>query len=255
MTADHVAENRRYWNARAGDWVAHGRRHWAQAEPTWGVWDVPESELRLFPDDLRGLDAVELGCGTAYVSGWMARRGARVTGVDVSHAQLATARALADEHGVALTLIEASAEATPLPDGAVDLVISEYGAVTWCDPHRWVAEAVRLLRPGGRLVFLGNHPLTLVCTPLDGSPVDTRLARPWFALHAVDWRQVPIDPGGVEFNLPTSGWVALFRRLGLRIDDYLEPRPAEGGDDVQFYATADHAQRWPTEQVWKLTKT
>ena len=42
--------------------------------------------------DVDGLDVVELGCGTAYVSAWLARRGARPVGVDVTPAQLATAR-------------------------------------------------------------------------------------------------------------------------------------------------------------------
>jgi 16S rRNA G1207 methylase RsmC len=41
----------------------------------WGNWSLPEEELRLLPDDMTGMDAIELGCGTGYVSAWMARRG------------------------------------------------------------------------------------------------------------------------------------------------------------------------------------
>ena len=44
--------------------------------------------------------------------------------------------------------------ATPsrsLADASFDLVVSEYGASVWCDPERWIAEAARLLRRGGRL--------------------------------------------------------------------------------------------------------
>jgi hypothetical protein len=47
---------------------------------TWGVFSVPQGEFPLFPDDVAGLDAIELGCGTAYVSSWLARRGARAVG-------------------------------------------------------------------------------------------------------------------------------------------------------------------------------
>jgi SAM-dependent methyltransferase len=50
--------------------------------------------------DLAGKDAIELGCGTAYVSAWLARRGARVVGIDNSEAQLATARDLQRKHGL-----------------------------------------------------------------------------------------------------------------------------------------------------------
>ncbi len=50
--------------------------------------------------DVAGLDVVELGCGTAYLSAWLARRGARPVGVDVTPAQLETARAMQRETGL-----------------------------------------------------------------------------------------------------------------------------------------------------------
>src|SRR4051812_21264676 len=90
--AEHVLRNRAAWEGWAGAYVAAGRRGWADA-PAWGVWGIPEAELGLLPD-LAGRAAVELGCGTAYVSSWLARRGARVVGLDNAPAQLRTARAL-----------------------------------------------------------------------------------------------------------------------------------------------------------------
>src|SRR3712207_8584344 len=54
-------------------------------------------------------------------------------------------------------------DALPIWDGCVDLVVSEYGASIWCDPHHWVPEAARVLRPGGRLVFLVNAWLAVLC--------------------------------------------------------------------------------------------
>ena len=126
-----------------------------------------------------GLDAIELGCGTAYVSAWLARLGARPVGVDITPAQLETARAIQAEHGLAFPLIEANAEAVPLPDASFDLAISEYGAAIWCDPYRWIPEAARLLRPGGRLIFLGNSTLLMLCAPdEDDVPAGDRLLRP-----------------------------------------------------------------------------
>ncbi|MDH4276820.1 MAG: class I SAM-dependent methyltransferase, partial [Acidimicrobiia bacterium] len=115
---DHVAENRRHWDAMAHDWVAMGERAWAVAEPTWGIWSVPEDEVEMLPADMTGLNAIELGCGTAYVTAWMARRGATVTAIDNSEAQLATARRLATEHGIDVTFIHGNAERVPLPDGS-----------------------------------------------------------------------------------------------------------------------------------------
>ncbi len=252
---DHVAENRCFWDEAAPHWVVRGERNWARCEPEWGGWDVPESSLRMLPVDMAGLDAIELGCGTAYVGAWMARRGARVVGIDNAANQLATARRLAAEHGVELTLVHGSAEAVPWPDASFDFAISEYGAAIWCDPYAWIPEAHRLLRPGGRLVFLGTSPLALLCVPLDGSlPVGDRLVRDYHGMHRFDWREVEVDPGGVEFNLTFSAWLALFRDVGFAVEDYVEIRTPAPGPDANGMSTAEWAHRWPSEQVWKLRK-
>ena len=140
---------------------------WAQADIAWGVWQVPESQVRALPTSVAGLDVVELGCGTAYVSAWLARRGARPVGVDPTPAQLATARRCQQESGLAFPLVEAPAEQVPLPDATFDLAVSEYGASIWADPYRWIPEAARILRPGGCLVFLGNSTLMTLTSPDD----------------------------------------------------------------------------------------
>ena len=85
---DHTELNRRHWDEAAAAW--HGplaRDHWSKTEPQWGLWATPESQLRLLPADLSGLDVIELGCGTAYVSAWLARLGARPVGIDISAAE------------------------------------------------------------------------------------------------------------------------------------------------------------------------
>src|SRR5262245_44050042 len=102
---EHVRRNRARWDAKAADYAAAGARGWAQGEPSWGIWSVPESQLGVLPPDLAGTDAIELGCGTAYVSAWLARRGARVVGIDNSAAQLATAWRLQREHGLDFPLL------------------------------------------------------------------------------------------------------------------------------------------------------
>ena len=90
----------------------------------------------MFPDNLAGKDVIELGCGTAYVSSWLARRGARVVGIDNSEQQLATARRLQREHGFDFPLVHGNAEAVPYPDTSFDFAISEYGACLWAGPIR-----------------------------------------------------------------------------------------------------------------------
>jgi SAM-dependent methyltransferase len=90
LSDDHVRLNRGSWDEDAVNWVERGREAWQLEAPVWGRGN-PESELHLLPD-IAGLDAIELGCGTAYVSAWLMRLGARVIGLDNSSRQLATAR-------------------------------------------------------------------------------------------------------------------------------------------------------------------
>jgi len=219
------------------------------------MWGIPEAELRLLPHDMTGTDAIELGCGTGYVSAWMARRGARVVAIDISGEQLATARRLAAEHHIDVKLVHGNAETVPYADGSFDFAISEYGAATWCDPYVWIPEAHRILRPGGGLVFLSNSVLSALCSPPDGSiPITDRLEVDYFAIYRADWRNAVDDPGGIEFNLPISSWVHLFRDAGFEILDFLELQAPTPGPEINFTVTADWAHRWPSEQVWRLRK-
>ena len=145
---EHVEVNRERWtrsNAEFTDSDAEDK--WAREEIVWGSFEWPESELGIL-GDVAGLDIVELGCGTAYFSAWLARRGARPVGVDVTPAQLDTAHRMQERHGLEFPLVEANAEDVPLPDASFDLALSEFGASLWCDPEHWIPEAARLLRPG-----------------------------------------------------------------------------------------------------------
>ncbi|MEZ5823901.1 MAG: class I SAM-dependent methyltransferase [Geminicoccaceae bacterium] len=254
MSRDHVAINRAVWDADAENWVDVGERLWRAPDPRWGNWGIAEADLKLFPPDLKDRDAIELGCGTGYVSGWLARRGARVTAIDVSPKQLATARRLAKEHGADIRFIEGNAEATGLEDSGFDFVISEYGAAIWCPPGLWLREAWRLLRPGGRLVFLGNHPLVLLCSPANGAPCETKLHRPYRDLWGADWTDVEFDPSGVCFNLTFSAWMELFSTIGFVVRNYQELFAPEEETQTRASVPAEWARNFPVEQVWHLEK-
>lgn len=254
MNRDHVAINRDVWDADAENWVAAGERLWASEKPVWGNWGVADGSLDLIPSDLTNKDTIELGCGTGYVSGWMARRGARVTAIDVSPNQLATARRLAKEYKADITFIEGNAEATGLEDASFDFAISEYGAAIWCPPGKWLPEAWRLLRPGGKLVFLGNHPMLILCSPLNGAPCDTTLHRPYVGMWGADWTEVEFDPSGVCFNLTISAWMDLFFDIGFTVSNYKEVFAPESITEMRACVPAEWAKKYPVEQVWHLEK-
>lgn len=251
---EHVARNRAYWDeVNAPRYAEAGRRGWAETEITWGVFGVPEAELRVLPDDLEGRDVVELGCGTAYFGSWLARRGANVTGIDNSAEQLKTARALQDDRDLHFPLIHGNAEATGLPDASFDLAISEYGASIWADPYRWIPEAARLLRPGGELVFLVNGTLWVLTVPDrdDEGPAAERLLRPYFGMHRFEW---PDEPG-VEFHLGYGDWIRLLRANGFEVLDLVEVQAPVGASSGRYeLVDPEWARKWPAEQIWRARK-
>jgi SAM-dependent methyltransferase len=229
-----------------------GRRAWAREEIIWGVFGIPESEVLALPD-VAGRDVIELGCGTAYVSAWLARRGARVTGIDNSEEQLKTARSLQDEHDLHFPLVHGNAESVALPDASFDLAISEYGASIWADPYRWIPEASRLLRPGGELVFLVNGTIWVLCVPDtdDEGPAGDRLLRPYIGMHRFDWPDFP----GVEFHLGYGDWIRLLRASDFEVLELIELQAPPGASNSGHeLVDPEWARKWPAEEIWRARK-
>lgn len=248
--SDYLARNQRSWGRSAPEYREPGRRNWA-GEPRWGIWGIPEEDVGLLPE-LDGKDTIELGCGTGYVSAWIARRGGRPVGIDPTWEQLESANRFQDEFGLTFPLICAPAEAVPLKDASFDVAISEYGAAIWSDPYEWVPEAARVLRPGGELIVLGNSTLLMMCVPDDESePVGRTLLRDQFGMHRFEWP----DDEAVEFHLSHGDWIRLLRANGFVIEDLMELRPAEDATTRYEWAPLAWARRWPCEEVWKARLT
>lgn len=244
-----AAKNAALWTTKNAEYTdENADANWSLGEVTWGIWGIDESELNAL-GDVAGKDVVELGCGTAYFSAWLARLGARPIGVDVTPAQLATARKMMAKTGIEFPLVEADAAETRLPDDCADLVVSEYGASIWVDPYRWIPEAARLLRPGGRLVFLRNSTLVILCSD-DEVPAKEHLVHPQFGMKRFEWPE-----GGVEFHLAHGEWIGLLRANGFTVERLIEIQaPADAQTHEHYsYVTADWARRWPSEELWVAT--
>jgi len=247
---DYVLRNRAAWSEWAAEFFESGRRDWAAEEPVWGIWRVPESQLGVLPN-VAGRDVIELGCGTAYVSSWLARRGARVTGIDNSPVQLASARQFQEEFGLEFPLLHAIAEELPFPDNSFDVAISEYGASIWADPYRWIPEAARVLRPGGELIFMVNGVILMLCVPdEDDEPAEPVMLRDYFGMHRFEWP----DDQSVEFHLGYGDMIRLLRNNGFVVEDLIEVRPPKDSTTTYPFVTLEWSRRWPCEEIWKARK-
>ena len=247
-TRRSVAGNVEQWtkvNAEYGDDSA--ARSWAHEVINWGQFGATEASIGSPLGDVAGLDILELGCGTAYFSAWLAKRGARPVGLDPTPAQLETARRTQAETGIEFPLVEGIGEAVPFPDASFDMVLSEYGASLWADPYLWVPEAARVLRPGGRLIFLTSSLLAYLCFP-DTGTITERLHRPQFGMHKVNW---PAE-SGTEFNLAHGDWIRVLRANGFEVEDLIELQAPDGADTHEYYGdiTAEWGRQWPAEEIW-----
>jgi SAM-dependent methyltransferase len=239
--------NRELWTQINADHTnSSAARAWAQTEVTWGLFHVPERDVNTL-GTVAGLDVLEMGCGTAYFSSWLVRQGARCVGLDATRAQLQTAHRCRDEFGLVLSLIEANGEHVPLRDQSFDIVFSEYGASLWCDPALFIGEAARLLRPGGKLVFLTNSLVAALCVPDEEGPAGTELLRPQRALRRVTW-----PGGGVEFHPGHGETIAILRAHGFTIEALHELYAPDDAVANEYYdiASPEWAGQWPIEDLW-----
>jgi ArsR family transcriptional regulator len=120
---------------------------------SWMLWAAALSSL------LPPLDVVDFGCGTGVLSVELARWASRVTAIDRSPLALEAARARARREGRHnITFVEADLHGLPKNLGGKDLVVISQSLHHVEHPDRVLAEAVRVLKPGGRVVVLELMP-------------------------------------------------------------------------------------------------
>lgn len=245
---DHASKNLEYWDRQSDDYEARHSEQLARNPMTWGCWSVPESQLNVL-GDVAGRDVLELGCGAARWSIALAERGARVVGLDISSRQLEHARRNMRDADVDFPLLHASAEAIPLPEGSLDIVFCDHGAMTFCDPRRTVPEAGGVLRAGGLLAFSAATPILNICWNESEDRVDERLHANYFEQRRFE------DTSSVNFSLPYGEWISLFRSNGFTVEDLIELRPPdEAPTTYTDYAPVAWARAWPAEQIWRVKK-
>jgi len=193
---------------RALDWYAHrvfGRRKAAL--------------LSNLPDTV-----VEIGPGTGANLRYY-RPGTTVEAVEPNPHMHAALAAAADRHGVRLRLHDAGAQAMPFADGSVDAVVSTLVLCTVPDPAAAIREIVRVLRPGGRLVFVEH----VAAGELRGHGVVQRaLARPWrWLFEGCDVRR------DTEAALRSAGFASVAVERYLARSVFVPINPQIGGVAVR----------------------
>lgn len=211
-----------------------------------------------------GLTALDLGCGQGYFSRLLAKAGARVIGVDISERLIehAVHREREDPQGIEYVAADAADIASRWPPASFDLVVSCIALQDMADPLAALRAANRLLKPGGRVVILVEHPTNDTSyreweRDAAGRKIVLRIDR-YFDTgpKLVTWKIVdPRSGERREFQFPgwrrtIEQWSELFSAAGFLIARISEPRPTT--EQVQRIPDLDDCYRIPYFLTFKL---
>ncbi|HEY0169141.1 MAG TPA: class I SAM-dependent methyltransferase [Jatrophihabitans sp.] len=160
--AESARANRRWWDADADDYHAEHGAFLGDSDFVWGPEGLREEQARLLgpAGSLAGRSVLEVGAGSAMCSRWLVGQGARPVAFDVSAGMLRHAVEAAARTGTPVPLVQADAQRMPFLADSFDLAFSAFGAIPFvADSAAVMAEAARVLRPGGRWVFAVSHPI------------------------------------------------------------------------------------------------
>ncbi|HEY6418931.1 MAG TPA: class I SAM-dependent methyltransferase [Candidatus Binataceae bacterium] len=225
----------RYWNANAHAWVDHTRRG----------FDVHRLEVNnpaffALIGDLSGRRVLDAGCGDGYHTRMLAHMGARIVGVDISDAMLATAREEENREPLGIRYEELSfAKLEGLADASFDAVVCMMALMDTPDLEGSLAEFARTLRPGGMFAFSILHPCFLTrgyewvrdaggrCTGLKNSDYFD-MSSDWIDR----WHFSAAGSEAVDFAIPRfhrtlSHYVNALIEAGFVLERVVEPRPSE----------------------------
>ena len=243
---DHLKRIAAYWDAESEHYSrSHPEHQNPRMHPSWGLSHVPESAIRLLAECFEpGCRMVDLGCGLGQDAVGFARQGADVIAVDVSREQLS--RAIQHPH---VNYILSAAERMPIDAGSIDIVVSDHGAFDHSPAALLLAEASRILKPGGTMAICTYSPLSFVC-------YDHRTKRIGYQLlNDYPSDLMKFDGTLVSTEMSYAGWIREFRANGFLVDRLEEIRPSENvfGYFDEMLDPA-WAYRWPSDIAWIVRK-
>jgi len=228
---DTVTAQRRWWDAESVTYRAeHGAflgDDRAGSDLVWGPDGLRESQAHLL-GEVAGRDVLEVGAGAAQCGRWLAGRGARVVSTDLSMGMLREGVAADEQAGVRTPLLQCDARVLPFAAGCFDVVFTSYGALPFvADADRVLAEAVRVLRPGGRFVASVAHPVRWALPDVPG-PEGLTFRHSYFDRRPYVETEADGTVRYVEHHRTVGDWVRLVHAAGLVLVDLVEPEWQSG---------------------------
>ncbi len=244
-----TSANRRWWDSAAPAYLAEHGSDLGAADFLWCPEGLRESSAGLL-GEVEGRDVLEVGCGSAPCSRWLATRGARPIGLDLSGAMLVNAAKQGRRSSISVPLVQADASALPFCSDRFDLACSAFGGLPFvADAGSVLNEVARVLRPGGSFVFSVTHPFHWVF-PDDCDPAHLQVTGSYFDRRPYLEFDAQGQPMYVEHHRTIGDWVGLLRAAGFRLDDLIEPQWQPGRDVVWGYWSAERAALIPGTAIF-----
>jgi SAM-dependent methyltransferase len=229
--AESQRASRAWWDADADDYLAEHSGDIGDVDFVWCPEGLREADAGLL-GDVAGRRVLEVGCGSAPCSRWLAAQGADPVALDLSGGMLRHAAALNAATGIAVPLVQAGAERLPFAGGSFDLACSAFGAVPFvAEPDRVMREVARVLRSRGRWVFAVNHPMRWMFSD-DPGPDGLVVSQSYFDRSPYVETDVAGAPTYVEHHRTLGDRVRDVVAAGLVLDDVVEPEWPEGRETV-----------------------
>lgn len=231
---ESVRANRSYWDGSAEEYLAEHGSFLGASEFVWCPEGVREDDVRLL-GDVQRRQVLEVGCGAGQCSRWLAEHGALATGVDLSSGMLEQASRLQRENplgpdAVPPTFLQADARSLPFPSDSFDIVFSSYGALPFVkDAETVLAEAARVLRPGGLWVFSVTHPLRWMFPDVPGEAGLT-VGYSYFDRTPYVELDASGQPVYAEHHRTLSDWIRLLVDAGFELTGLTEPEWPEDNE-------------------------
>lgn len=230
-SAESERASRLWWDADADDYLAEHGADISEVDFVWCPEGLREADVRLL-GPVEGRRVLEVGCGSAPCSRWLATQGAHPVALDISRGMLDHAAALGRSTGIPVPLVQAGAEHLPFADDVFDLACSAFGGVPFvAEPDRVMREVARVLRPGGRWVFAVNHPMRWMFSD-DPGEEGLIVRQSYFDRTPY----VEVDANGaatyVEHHRTMGDRIRDIVAAGLVVEDVVEPEWPEGLDRV-----------------------
>jgi ubiquinone/menaquinone biosynthesis C-methylase UbiE len=221
MDTDDREDTLTFWNGIASDWDLH-----VGADGDANRILNSDPVLWRFVGDVTGLEVLDAGCGTGYLSRKLVERGARVIGVDFSPAMIQIARAKAPEIDFR---VESCSDLASIGDESIDVIVSNYVLMDTPDLEGTMSAFRRVLKSRGAAVLVFSHP----CFPAGRARVaGDHIEYPWDFSY-FDRRQCVDPPWGhftsefIWFHRPLSDYWKGFGTAGFEVLEFEEPRITE----------------------------